>query len=444
MDEPRGHPDAILRPSRGRAGDHRRAGAGVGGAGADSSTTTGTSAGGPPSRTGSRSCPQPRIHLAAEDGRLLVHGISREPFFRHADRHRPHDRRAFHPGGFRPFLGAASARSPAPSCRPATCSASTTGRSRRTSSATSTSRRWWPRSRSYLLALDPPPDPVVAEVRALVAPAEQRPRRSPGPSSSPTGPSTSLRSLQRLFTDYVGDRARSGSSRASGSSTPRPPRTAARPSTGPRSPPSSASPTRPTSPARSPPSSAPRRRPTPQPDADPSPRQSAACHAEVTGHSGRPVSASPTPEPDHRHARRRAPIASPRRGEALNQVRSRRASTAHTLSRAEPDHEREQPEQQHLRLHVARAAVDELRQHGREDHERLGVRHADHEALPHAPGAGSSGAARRRVVDVDAVPVPDRLDAELDDVRRTGELEHREHRDRLLRRPRRGRARPGP
>ena len=29
--------------------------------------------------------PQPRIHLAAEDGRLLVHGISREPFVRTLD-----------------------------------------------------------------------------------------------------------------------------------------------------------------------------------------------------------------------------------------------------------------------------------------------------------------------------------------------------------------------
>ena len=26
--------------------------------------------------------PQPRVHLAAEHGRLLVHGVSREPFFR--------------------------------------------------------------------------------------------------------------------------------------------------------------------------------------------------------------------------------------------------------------------------------------------------------------------------------------------------------------------------
>ncbi|WP_022883563.1 helix-turn-helix domain-containing protein [Glaciibacter superstes] len=48
--------------------------------------------------------PQPRIQLAAEHGRLLVHGVSRQPFFRslHGDGHALGA--AFHAAGFRPFL----------------------------------------------------------------------------------------------------------------------------------------------------------------------------------------------------------------------------------------------------------------------------------------------------------------------------------------------------
>src|SRR4029078_9279924 len=49
--------------------------------------------------------PQPRIHLAAENGRLLVHGISREPFFRTPTGTAHTIGASFHPGGFRPILG---------------------------------------------------------------------------------------------------------------------------------------------------------------------------------------------------------------------------------------------------------------------------------------------------------------------------------------------------
>ena len=57
------------------------------------------------------------------------------------------------------------------------------------------------------------------------------------------------------------------------------------------------------------------------------------------------------------------PSARPRAGEALNQRRSWLASSAHTLSETQPDHEGDQPEQQHLQAPVAAVAVDELRQH---------------------------------------------------------------------------------
>ena len=52
--------------------------------------------------------PQPRIHVAAEvvegEGRLLVHGISRQPFFRTLTGDGHTLGAAFHPGGFRPLL----------------------------------------------------------------------------------------------------------------------------------------------------------------------------------------------------------------------------------------------------------------------------------------------------------------------------------------------------
>ncbi|MGA9747375.1 MAG: helix-turn-helix domain-containing protein [Nocardioides sp.] len=51
--------------------------------------------------------PQPRVHLAAEGGRLLVHGISREPFVRRLADSGHTLGAAFHHGGFRPLLGVA-------------------------------------------------------------------------------------------------------------------------------------------------------------------------------------------------------------------------------------------------------------------------------------------------------------------------------------------------
>lgn len=49
--------------------------------------------------------PQPRVHIAAEDGRLWVHGVSAEPFFRTLRGTGHVLGVAFHPGGFRPLLG---------------------------------------------------------------------------------------------------------------------------------------------------------------------------------------------------------------------------------------------------------------------------------------------------------------------------------------------------
>ncbi|HSE55245.1 MAG TPA: DUF6597 domain-containing transcriptional factor, partial [Nocardioidaceae bacterium] len=49
--------------------------------------------------------PQPRVHVAAEQDRLLVHGITREPFERELSGKGLVLGTAFHPAGFRPLLG---------------------------------------------------------------------------------------------------------------------------------------------------------------------------------------------------------------------------------------------------------------------------------------------------------------------------------------------------
>lgn len=96
----------------------------------------------------------------------------------------------------------------------------------------------------YLAALRPEPDPVVERVRDLVAQAEDDRGLTRAEALAARG-TMSLRSLQRLFTDYVGIGPKwviSGSA----SSTRPPPRTEGSPWTGRCWRPSSGSPTRPT------------------------------------------------------------------------------------------------------------------------------------------------------------------------------------------------------
>jgi AraC-like DNA-binding protein len=147
--------------------------------------------------------PQPRVHLAAERGRLLVQGVTREPFFRTLEGKGHVLGVAFDPGGFRPFLrrevGSISDRSvPAGELlgrddRPVAERVLSTGDLTEMVEAVE----------GYLTALAPVPDPVVAQVRALVALAEGDRSVTRAEQLAALG-SMSLRSLQRLFTDYVG------------------------------------------------------------------------------------------------------------------------------------------------------------------------------------------------------------------------------------------------
>lgn len=147
--------------------------------------------------------PQPRIHVAAEDGRLLVHGISRTPFARRLTGTGHTLGASFLPGGFRAFLGssvgALSDRVvPAGELfgvddRPA--AEELLGTDDRPTMVAALE--------GYLLALEPRPDPVAANVRALVELAENDHDVIRAELLAARA-GISLRSLQRLFTDYVG------------------------------------------------------------------------------------------------------------------------------------------------------------------------------------------------------------------------------------------------
>ena len=147
--------------------------------------------------------PQPRIHLAAEDGRLLVHGVNRAPFFRtlHGDGHVLGA--SFHAGGFRPLLrssvGALAGRvvpagevlgaDDAPVAERVLASADTDV--------------IVAAFEGYLERLAPEPDPVAAEVTRLVSYAERTPSLTRADDLA-VHAGVSLRTLQRQFTEYVG------------------------------------------------------------------------------------------------------------------------------------------------------------------------------------------------------------------------------------------------
>ena len=147
--------------------------------------------------------PQPKVHLAAEDGRLLVHGVNREPFARHFTTSGQAIGVAFRPGGFRPFLrsavGALEGRVvPAGDLWPhpdedVARYVLRAGNNDDMVRATE----------DYLELLSPEPDPVVDEVAEIVRNIEQNTSiHRVDQVAALTG--MSPRSLQRLFNDYVG------------------------------------------------------------------------------------------------------------------------------------------------------------------------------------------------------------------------------------------------
>lgn len=147
--------------------------------------------------------PQPRVHVAAEGGRLLVHGISRRPFHRELTGRGLVLGTAFHPAGFRPLLRR-SVGSIAETARPGweVLGVDDEPAAQRILSD-GPDDELVRAMEEYLLSLDPQPDGTAGQVQALVAEAERsREVRRAEQLAEVAG--MSLRSLQRLFTEYVG------------------------------------------------------------------------------------------------------------------------------------------------------------------------------------------------------------------------------------------------
>lgn len=147
--------------------------------------------------------PQPRLHVAAEDGRLLVHGISREPFFRtlRGDGHAIGA--SFLPGGFRPLLGS-SVGALTDRVVPAEEVFGTDDRpAARTILDSSDADVMRGALEGFLGTRQAQPDPVVDQVATLVTYAERTPSLTRADALAAHA-GMSLRTLQRLFTEYVG------------------------------------------------------------------------------------------------------------------------------------------------------------------------------------------------------------------------------------------------
>jgi AraC-like DNA-binding protein len=147
--------------------------------------------------------PQPRVHIAAEKGRLLIHGVSRTPFFRTLTGTGHVLGAAFHAGGFRPFYGS-SVGSISGAVRPA---GEVLGIDDRDAAGrilqSDDSGTMVNALETYLLAAGPCPDPVGTQVTELVAIAQRRTDITRVELLAEVA-GMNLRSLQRLFTEYVG------------------------------------------------------------------------------------------------------------------------------------------------------------------------------------------------------------------------------------------------
>jgi len=147
--------------------------------------------------------PQPLVHVAAEQGRLLVHGVTREQFFRTLNGSGHALGAAFHAGGFRPLLK----RSVGTISGAVRTGQDVLGYDDRPTAArilTTTDRdEMVDALEGYLLLANPAPDPVSREVTDLVAEAERRSDIIRAEQLADVA-GMSVRNLQRLFTEYVG------------------------------------------------------------------------------------------------------------------------------------------------------------------------------------------------------------------------------------------------
>ncbi|GAA5174189.1 helix-turn-helix domain-containing protein [Pseudonocardia eucalypti] len=147
--------------------------------------------------------PQPRVHVAAEEGRLLVHGVNRGPFFRTLTGAGHVLGAAFHPGGFRPLLGR-TVGAISGTVQPAH---SVLGIDDEPVAArilgTADTSEMVAALEDCLLGVDPKPDATAREVTALVEEARRRGEITRVEQLAGHA-GLSARGLQRLFTEYVG------------------------------------------------------------------------------------------------------------------------------------------------------------------------------------------------------------------------------------------------
>ena len=147
--------------------------------------------------------PQPRIHLAAEQGRLLVHGVSREPFERALSGRGLVLGTAFHPAGFHPMLKR-SVNEVSDTVQTGLDVLDVDDRAvAELILADESDEELVAAMEEYLLAVGPRPDENARRVNDLVAEAERR-REIRRAEQLAEVAGMSLRALQRLFTEYVG------------------------------------------------------------------------------------------------------------------------------------------------------------------------------------------------------------------------------------------------
>lgn len=147
--------------------------------------------------------PQPKIHVAAEHDRLLVHGVTRKPFERKFTTPGHVLGVAFRAGGFRPFLCSAvgvleGTVTPAADLLGYDDAPVARKILRGTDDETMVADL-----EDYLEGCDPLPDPRVDEVAAIVERIE-RDTAIHRVDQAAALAGLSSRSLQRLFTEYVG------------------------------------------------------------------------------------------------------------------------------------------------------------------------------------------------------------------------------------------------
>jgi len=202
MSTPRGVPEAIVRPKAGeRVFDVERiAPAAPLGEFVDYYWLVRWKAG---TRHHQQVVPQPRVHVAAEDGRLFVHGVSRQPFWRTLTGTGHVLGVAFYAGGFRSLLKS-SVGTISGTVQPARNILGHDDRpvAMRILTATDTAEMV-NAVQEYLLRCDPTSDLIGREVTTLVEEA-RRQRTITRAEQLASHAGASLRRLQRLFTDYVG------------------------------------------------------------------------------------------------------------------------------------------------------------------------------------------------------------------------------------------------